>query len=150
MAAASNVRPSRLRAPSRRVAASVVVGLAFAWGIYQGDHSHSLTPATTDLSAVAVSSTIVVDASTGSLDLAGIEVAPGEVVEFVVEGSAGAPHQFVLNGASGGEGIDTRVGTNGDTVIRLQAPATGALGFICVVPGHEGLHGSLVVDTGVS
>lgn len=121
-----------------------------AWGVYQGDHSHALTPLTTDLSNAAVSRTIVVDASTGTLDLAGIDVAPGEVVEFVLEGSAGAPHQFVLTGASGGEGIDTRVGPNGDTIVRVQAPETGALGFICVVPGHEGLHGSLIVDTAAS
>ena len=148
MAIASGLRARRLRMPSRRIAANTVVGLAVAWGIYQGDHSHSLTPLTADLSGSAVSRTIVVDASTGTLDLAGIDVAPGEVVEFVLEGSAGAPHQFVLTGASGGEGIDTRAGPNGDTIVRVQAPEDGALGFICVVPGHEGLHGSLVVETG--
>jgi len=134
--------------PSRRAAATAVVALAVAWGIYQGDHSHSSTPFSTDLSGATVSRTIVVDASTGTLDLAGINVVPGEVVEFVLEGSAGAPHQFVLTGATGGEGIDTRIGPDGDAIVRVQAPEDGALGFICVVPGHEGLHGSLVVETG--
>ena len=133
--------------PSRRVAASTVVALAVAWGIYQGDHSHTLTPLSTDLSDAVVSRSIVVDASTGTLDLTGIDVAPGEVVEFVLEGSAGAPHQFVLTGARGGEGIDTRTGPDGNAIIRVRAPETGALGFVCVVPGHEGLHGSLVVET---
>ena len=124
------------------------MALAVAWGIYQGDHAHSLTPLSTDLSRVAVSRTVVVDASTGTLDLSGINVAPGVVVEFVLEGGSGAPHQFVLTGASGGEGIDTRAAPNGDTIVRVQAPEEGALGFVCVVPGHEGLHGSLVVETG--
>ena len=148
MALASRLRAPRLRMPSRRIAASTVVALAVAWGVYQGDHAHSLTPLATDLSGSAVSRTIVVDASTGTLDLARINVAPGEVVEFVLKGSAGAPHQFVLTGVNGGEGIDTRVGPNGDTILRVQAPEDGALGFVCVVPGHEGLHGSLVVETG--
>lgn len=148
MAIAPVLRVPRWQLPSRRVAASTVVALAVAWGIYQGDHSHSLAPSAADLSGAAVSRTVVVDASTGTLDLAGINVGPGEVVEFVLAGSAGAPHQFVLTGASGGEGIDTRVGPHGDTIVRVQAPEDGALGFICVVPGHEGLHGSLVVETG--
>ncbi len=142
-----SARVPRIPLPSRRVAAGIVVALAVAWGIYQGDHSHTLTPLSADLSGAVVSRTVVVDASTGTLDLAGIDVAPGEVVEFVLAGSAGAPHQFVLTGATGGEGIDTRVGPDGDAIIRVRAPETGALGFVCVVPGHEGLHGSLVVQT---
>jgi uncharacterized cupredoxin-like copper-binding protein len=41
--------------------------------------------------------------------------------------------------------MDTIVNAVGDTVIRLRVPQDGALSFICTVPGHEGLHGSLVV-----
>ena len=63
------------------------------------------------------------------------------------KGWEGAPHRFVLSGLGGAE-IDERLAPDGDTVIRIRAPQQGALSFFCVVPGHEGLHGSLVVDVG--
>lgn len=137
------VRPSR---PNwRRLALVgmllVAVGWAFAWGA----HRHDLLVRDADLSAATVDRTYVIDASTGVLDLSGIEVAPGEVVEFVLDGSAGAPHSFVLTGAAPGSEMDESVAASGDTVIRLRVPEEGGLAFTCVIPGHEGLHGSLIV-----
>ena len=69
------------------------------------------------------------------------------MIDFVLEGSRGSPHRFILSGLSGAE-IDERLAPDGDTLIRIRTPQQGALGFFCVVPGHEGLHGSLVVDVG--
>ena len=79
---------------------------------------------------------------------AGIEAAPGSVVEFVLEGSAGAPHSFVLTGTAPGSEFGQTVDADGDTMIRVRVPEAGGLSFICAIPGHEGLHGSLVVETG--
>lgn len=62
-----------------------------------------------------------VDASTGQLDLQGLSVAPGEVVEFVLDGSGGSEHAFVLTGLAGAA-IDQRLARNGDTVVRVRAP----------------------------
>ncbi len=98
-----------------------------------------------DLSKAIPDARYEIDASTGSLDLAGIEAAPGSVVEFVLVGSAGAPHAFVLTGGLPGSEIDESLAANGDTVVRLRVPEAGALSFICAIPGHEGLHGSLIV-----
>ena len=132
----------------RRLAALLVLGAALAWAVVQGAHSHEgLAPVARDLGAEAPSRTIAVDASTGQLDLRGLAVRPGEVIDFVLEGSRGSPHRFILSGLGGAE-IDERVAPDGDTVIRIRAPQQGALNFFCVVPGHEGLHGSLVVDIG--
>ena len=85
-----------------------------------------------------------VDASTGQLDLQGLSVAPGEVVEFVLDGSGGSEHAFVLTGLAGAA-IDQRLARNGDTVVRVRAPASGELACFRAIPGHDGLHGSLVV-----
>ena len=140
---------SRLAAlRGRRSAALLVLGAALAWAVVQGAHSHDgLAPIASDLGAGTPARTIAVDAATGQLDLRGLAVRPGEVIDFVLEGSRGAPHRFVLSGL-GGAAIDERLAPNGDTVIRIRAPQQGALNFFCVVPGHEGLHGSLVVDVG--
>lgn len=141
--------PTRLRAlPLRRSGALLVLGAVLVWAVVQGAHSHDyLLPIERDLGAERPARTIVVDASTGQLDLAGLAVRPGEVIDFVLDGSRGAPHRFVLSGLGGAE-IDERLAPDGDTVIRIRAPQQGALNFFCVVPGHEGLHGSLVVDVG--
>src|SRR5690606_30137508 len=131
----------------RRLGLAAVLVVAVAWAFAWGAHGHELLRSA-DLSAATVDRTIVVDASTGTLDLAGIQVAPGEVVEFVLAGSAGSPHSFVLTGATPGSELDELVAANGDTVIRLRVPPDGGLSFTCVIPGHEGLHGSLVVGPG--
>ena len=129
----------------RRLVGLVVLGLVVAWAIVQGAHSHDgLQPVAADLSTAEVSRVIHVDASTGQLDLQDVAVVPGEVVEFVLDGSGGSGHRFVLNGLTGAA-IEQRTAPNGDVVVRVQAPQTGALSFFCAVPGHEGLHGSLVV-----
>ena len=142
----SPLRPGAFR--PRRVAALLVLGAALVWAVWQGAHSHDgLAPVARDLGGEPPARTITVDASTGQLDLRGLAVRPGEVIDFVLVGSAGAPHRFVLSGLGGAE-IDERLAANGDTVIRIRAPQQGALSFFCVVPGHEGLHGSLVVDVG--
>ncbi|MYB41633.1 MAG: hypothetical protein F4X76_05440 [Chloroflexi bacterium] len=140
---------SRLTTLSRRrVVALLVLGAVLVWAVVQGAHSHDgLAPVARDLGAETPARTIAIDASTGQLDLRGLAVRPGEVIDFVLVGSAGAPHRFVLSGLGGAE-IDERLAANGDTVIRIRAPQQGALSFFCVVPGHEGLHGSLVVDVG--
>ena len=88
---------------------------------------------------------IHVDASTGQLDLQGLSVTPGEVVELVLDGSGGSDHAFVLTGLAGAA-IDQRPAPNGDTVVRVRAPAGGDRTFFCAIPGHEGLHSSLVVS----
>ncbi len=144
-----NRAASRLAALSkRRVVALLVLGAVLAWAVVQGAHSHDgLAPVARDLGGETPARTIAVDASTGQLDLRGLAVRPGEVIDFVLVGSAGSPHRFVLSGLGGAE-IDERLAANGDTVIRIRAPQQGALSFFCVVPGHEGLHGSLVVDVG--
>ena len=132
----------------RRLAGLLVLGAALVWAVWQGAHSHDgLAPVARDLGAETPARTIAIDASTGQLDLRGLAVRPGEVIDFVLVGSGGAPHRFVLSGLGGAE-IDERYAANGDTVIRIRAPQQGALSFFCVVPGHEGLHGSLVVDVG--
>lgn len=142
----SPLRPGALR--PRRPVALLVIGAALVWAVWQGAHSHDgLAPIARDLGDETPARTITVDASTGQLDLAGLAVRPGEVIDFVLEGSRGAPHRFVLSGLGGAE-IDERLAPDGDTVIRIRAPQQGALNFFCVVPGHEGLHGSLVVEVG--
>lgn len=120
---------------------------AIAWAFIWGAHEHGAPVTSADLSTATVSQTHVIDASTGTLDLAGINVAPGEVVEFILAGSAGAPHTFVLSGATPGSEMDQLIADNGDTIIRLRVPVEGGLSFICAIPGHEGLHGNLVVST---
>ena len=81
------------------------------------------------------------------MDLEDLSVAPGEVVEFVLDGSVGSGHRFVLNGLTGAA-IQQRTAPNGDVIVRVQAPQDGSLSFFCAIPGHEGLHGSLVVGVG--
>ena len=136
-------RPSR--GPSRRLLLGIVLLGAVAWAFAWGAHGHDVLVRGVDLSAEPADRSFVIDASTGTLDLSGIEVLPGEVVEFVLEGSAGARHAFVLTGAAPGSEIDESVAPDGDTVIRLRVPEEGGLAFTCIIPGHEGLHGSLVV-----
>ncbi|MYE31254.1 MAG: hypothetical protein F4X80_01015 [Chloroflexi bacterium] len=132
----------------RRLVGLVVLGAVIAWAIVQGAHSHDgLGPVAADLSTAEVSRIIHVDASTGQLDLQDVSVVPGEVVEFVLDGSGGSGHRFVLDGLTGAA-IDQRTAPNGDVIVRVQAPQSGALSFFCAVPGHEGLHGSLVVGVG--
>lgn len=132
----------------RRLVGLVVLGAVIAWAIVQGAHSHDgLGPVAADLSSAEVSRVIHVDASTGQLDLQDVSVVPGEVVEFVLDGSGGSGHRFVLNGLTGAA-IEQRTAANGDVIVRVQAPQSGALSFFCAVPGHEGLHGSLVVGVG--
>ncbi len=134
--------------PPRRALAAAVLAAAAVWAIAQGAHSHGgAAPAEADLGGAEVARVVRVDASAGTLDLRGVAVAPGEVVEFVLEGSAGGGHRFVLTGLAGAE-IDRRLAPDGDTVVRVRAPREGALSFFCVVPGHEALHGSLVVGGG--
>lgn len=132
----------------RRLALFGMLVGAVAWAFAWGAHSHGSPVISSDLSSVEPDQRFVVDASTGVLDLAGIEAAPGSVVEFVLDGSAGAPHSFVLMGAAPGSEMDQSVAEDGDTVIRLRVPPDGALSFVCTIPGHDGLHGSLVVPTG--
>lgn len=133
------------RLPWRRLVQVAVMMGAVAWAFAWGAHGHDVLVRGVDLSAVQVDRTFVVDASTGTLDLSSIVAQPGDVVEFVLEGSAGAPHAFVLMGAAPGSEMDESLAPNGDTVIRLRMPESGALSFTCIIPGHEGLHGSLVV-----
>lgn len=137
-------RPSgRVR---RRLFVASSLALAVVWAFWQGAHEHG-APRQADLSAVTVDRQFTVDASTGVLDLASVAVQPGEVVEFLLAGSAGSPHRFVLTGAGGAE-LDTLTAANGDTIIRLRVPESGDLAFFCAVPGHEGLHGNLVIEPG--
>lgn len=132
----------------RRVALGGLLLAATAWAFVQGAHGHGVGAVDSDLSGVTVSRSFVIDASTGELNLRDVQVGPGEVVEFLLDGSAGAPHNFVLQGAARGSEIDTSFAPDGDTVVRLRVPADGGLSFTCTLPGHDGLHGSLVVDTG--
>lgn len=126
-----------------------MLGAAVAWAFAWGAHAHDAPVSAADLSEATPDARYVIDASTGVLDLAGIEAAPGSVVEFVLAGSAGAPHSFVLTGALPGSAMDQSVDERGDTVIRLRVPEAGALSFVCAIPGHEGLHGNLVVQTAI-
>ena len=143
-------RPLRgLPRPNWRAVALVgMLVAAVAWAFAWGAHEHGSPVLASDLSAVTPDARYEIDASTGVLDLAGIEAAAGSVVEFVLVGSAGAPHSFVLTGALPGSEMDQSQAANGDTVIRIRVPEAGGLSFICTIPGHEGLHGSLIVDTG--
>jgi hypothetical protein len=133
---------------SRRAAGLIVLGAAVAWAFAWGAHDHVAPVLGADLSAEEVEQRFVIDASVGTLDLAGIEARPGSVVEFVLAGSAGSPHSFVLTGATPGSEMHQAVDAAGDTVIRIRVPLDGGLSFICTIPGHEDLHGSLVVQTG--
>lgn len=126
----------------------VVLGAIVVWAFVQGAHSHdALAPVAADLTGAEVSRVIRVDASTGRLDLADVAVSPGEVVEFVLDGSGGSGHRFVLAGLTGAA-IEQRAAPNGDVIVRVRAPGSGALSFFCEIPGHEGLHGNLVVGIG--
>ena len=138
--------PRFVRPGGRRFLVVLSLALAVVWAFWQGAHEHSAAREA-DLSGVAVDRQIAVDASTGVLDLANLAVQPGEVVEFLLAGSAGSPHRFVLTGAGGAE-LDTLTAANGDPIIRLRVPESGDLAFFCTVPGHEGLHGNLVIDPG--
>jgi plastocyanin len=144
-------RGPRLPGPlsGRRGALLLMLLAAVVWAFAWGAHEHSSPVVRTDLSAVEPDRRFTIDASTGTLDLASVAVLPGEVVEFTLGGSAGAPHAFVLTGAEGAE-MDQTVNAAGDTVIRLRVPEDGAVSFICAIPGHEGLHGSLVVTPGAT
>ena len=143
--AAPSVRRRSAPAVPTRLLATAVIAAAVIWAIVQGAHTHDgLAPVAADLSTAEVSRVIHVDASTGQLDLADVAVTPGEVVEFVLDGSGGSGHRFVLNGLTGAA-IEQRTAANGDVIVRVQAPQDGALSFFCAIPGHEGLHGSLVV-----
>jgi plastocyanin len=133
----------------RRGALVLVLLAAVVWAFAWGAHEHGAPVIRTDLSAVEPDRRFTIDASTGTLDLASVAVLPGELVEFTLGGSAGAPHAFVLTGADGSE-MDQTVNSIGDTVIRLRVPQDGAVSFICAIPGHEGLHGSLVVTPGTT
>ena len=62
----------------------------------------------------------------------------------MLDGSGGSGHRFVLTGLTGAS-IEQRQAPNGDVVVRVRAPESGDLTFFCAIPGHEGLHGSLVV-----
>ena len=148
---------TRLRLPAtgwlprfngRRLALTGMLIAAVAWAFAWGAHSHGSPVIATDLSQVEPDQRYVVDASTGVLDLTGIEAAPGSVVEFLLDGSAGSPHSFVLTGTTPGSEMDQFAAPDGDTIIRIRVPQDGALSFICTIPGHEGLHGTLVVPTG--
>ena len=146
--AAPLVRRRPPPAVPRRLLGLAVLAAVVAWAIVQGAHSHdTLQPVAADLSGAEVSRVVHVDASTGQLDLEDVAVAPGEVVEFVLDGSGGSGHRFVLGGLTGAA-IQQRTAPNGDVIVRVQAPPDGSLSFFCAIPGHEGLHGSLVVDVG--
>ena len=143
----TSFRASRGAAPRvpTRLLALVVIAAAVAWAIVQGAHSHdALNPVTADLGAAEVSHVVHVDASTGQLNLEDLAVTPGEVVEFVLDGSGGSGRRFVLTGLTGAA-IEQHQVPNGDVVVRVRAPESGDLTFFCAIPGHEGLHGSLVV-----
>jgi uncharacterized cupredoxin-like copper-binding protein len=146
--ASSGAFPSALR--SRRLALTAMLGAAVVWAFWWGAHEHVAPVTAADLGDAPADARYVVDASLGTLDLATIEVQPGAIVEFVLDGSAGAPHSFVLTSAAPGSEMQQTTDASGDTVIRLRIPADGSLSFICAIPGHEGLHGSLVVRTGAS
>jgi uncharacterized cupredoxin-like copper-binding protein len=137
-------RPRLSRLSPQRVALALLLAVVAWWAIAQAAHPHATVPET-DLSAVAIDRQIVVDASTAVLDLSAVEVLPGEVVEFVLAGSANSEHAFVLTGLQPAE-MDRSLAANGDAVIRLRIPESGELSFFCAIPGHDGLHGSLVVD----
>jgi hypothetical protein len=123
-----------------------MLALAVAWAFAWGAHDHGTTALALDLSRAEVSRTIVLDATDGVLDVSGIAFQPGEVVDLVLRGSAGAPHRFLLAGTTLGSAMGTRLDGHGDTVVRLQAPESGQIGFVCAIPGHENLHGVLWVD----
>lgn len=135
---------------ARRFALTGMLVATVAWAFAWGAHSHGSPVTATDLSKAEPDQRFVVDASMGVLDLAGIEAAPGSVVEFLLDGSAGSPHSFVLTGTAPGSEMDQSTAEDGDTVIRIRVPQDGALSFVCTIPGHEGLHGTLVVPAGQS
>jgi plastocyanin len=140
------VTDDRRRLPRpRAIALGAMLVAAVAWAFAWGAHEHGSPVIASDLSMAVPDARYEIDASTGTLDLAGIEAAPGSVVEFLLVGSAGAPHAFVLTGALPGSEMDESRAANGDTVIRLRVPEAGSLSFICTIPGHEGLHGNLIV-----
>ncbi len=133
---------------SRRVAVafSAMLVAAVAWAFVWGAHEHLPPGVSADLGGYTADRVITVDSTTVSFDLSAIEVTPGEVLDIHLVGSAGAPHAFVLTGASAGAQLDTRIDDAGDTIVRLRVPEDGQLTFWCTVPGHEGMHGTLVVN----
>ncbi len=143
MTSATLDRPAG-RLPLRRIALAGMLVAAVAWAFAWGAHRHGPVVIAADLSTAAVDRTLVVDASTGALDLSNVAVQPGEVIGLVLQGSAGSPHDFVLTGTTPGAEIDQSVDAAGDTVIRMRVPDDGAFTFLCTIPGHEGLHGTLI------
>ena len=144
----ANAMPVADGSARRRLALALMLAAAVTWAFWWGAHEHTAPVQVAGLAAIEPDQSYVVDASLGSLDLADIEVQPGAVVEFVLAGSAGAPLSFVLTGAAPGAEMYQSTDPAGDTVIRLRVPEDGELSFICAIPGHEDLHGSLVVRTG--
>ena len=132
-------------ATSRRVMLIALASIVVTWSLLEGAHDHGPV-VQSELSALQPDRSISIDASTGVLDLSNLTVAPGEIVDLLLDGTAGAPHQFVLTGAPAAD-MDVLTDADGDTIIRLRVPEDGQLSFLCTIPGHEGLHGNLVVTT---
>ena len=150
----SNVAAPRVQrrpppAVPRRLLGFAVLAVVVAWAIVQGAHSHdALQPVAADLSGAEVSRVVHVDASTGQLDLDHLAVAPGEVVGVRPRRQRWVGDTASCSAASPAPRSSTAPRSNGDVIVRVQAPRDGSLSFFCAIPGHEGLHGSLVVDVG--
>lgn len=129
---------------SRRILLIAFTLLVVTWSFIEGAHNHGPL-VQSDLATLQPDRSIGIDASTGVLDLTNLAVAPGEVVDLLLDGTAGSPHQFVLTGAPAAD-MDVLTAPDGDTIIRLRVPADGEVSFLCSIPGHEGLHGNLVVN----
>lgn len=135
-----------LRRPraSRRLALAFVLLAGVAWAIAWGSHGHFSQPQTTGLAAAVPTRTVTVSGAGGRLDLTGVSVRPGEVLDLIMTDTPGA-HAFVLQGAQPGSDYLVRAQKDGTTLIRLRVPSSGQVGLLCTTPGHENLHGNITV-----
>jgi plastocyanin len=121
---------------------------AVAWAFAWGAHEHGAPGVAADLSGYGADRVLEVDVAGGAFDLSSVQVVPGEVLDIHLMGSAGQGHAFVFTGASAGAEMDQRLDPSGDTVVRLRVPESGAVSFLCTIPGHEEINGTLVVNAG--
>ncbi|RJQ10348.1 MAG: hypothetical protein C4558_04925 [Dehalococcoidia bacterium] len=137
-------RPRGLRPNRRGLALAAVLFGGVAWAIAWGAHAHTSVPQATGLAAAAPARTVTVSGAGGRLDLSGVSARPGEVLDLVVTDAPGA-HAFVVQGSQPGSEYLVRARDDGTTLIRLKVPPSGQVGLLCTTPGHENLHGNIII-----
>lgn len=103
------------------------------------------------IATVAARESVSADARAGAMELAmrditfapaTIDGAAGEDVRIVVKNDDLIVHTFTLMEA----GVDVEIGAGSERLVSFTAPPSGTYTFICDVPGHEAMTGTLAVE----